>query len=87
MLGFGREHVIFVVVLIGINDLLTIPANMLLCFGRYIMCYLSITVPAALHIWVLLTYCELNINFSYPLSVTSNLAAANGSAKPDVSIS
>lgn len=40
---------------------------MLLYFGCYIICNLSITVPAALHIWVLLTYCELNINLSYPL--------------------
>lgn len=77
---------IFIVILIGINDPLTIPANMLLYFGCYIVCNLSITGPAALRTWFLLTYCELNINLSYLLSVTSNLAAANCSVKSDISI-
>lgn len=77
---------IFVVILIVINDLLPIPANKLLYFRYFIICNLSITVPAALHIWFLLVYCELNINLSYPLSVISNLASANCSEKSDISI-
>lgn len=77
---------IFVVILIGINDPLTIPANTLLYFGCFIICNLSITVPAALLIWCLLAYCELNGNLSYPLAVISNLASANCSEKSDITI-